>query len=110
VLGINTRTPEEEESLHPGSVCSIYDREFYEQIVPYKLGRISAVRQDAAHFCGGKKDIFRAFSLKKRCDGLDVGQVEFLMRSGENILVAAFLESSDDGGAYEATVTGDIDF
>lgn len=80
------------------------------EVVADEFGRIFVVGMDATDLGGSEEDVAGLFGGKKGFDRGLVGEVEFGVGAGEEVLIAMCLQVAHKRGTYQAAVTGDVDF
>ena len=68
-----------------------------DHVLVHEVSQGALVRFDAPDFRGGQKDIFRLFFGEETFDGLLMGQIEFLVRAGDDIGISLTLQFAHDG-------------
>ena len=86
------------------------DVHFQNHVVVHEIGKGVLVCHDAAHLGGGEEDILRLFFGKKCLHLILPGQIQFLVGSGDNIVVALPVQFPDNGTAHHAPVARHINF
>ena len=109
VLRVDAGGAEKEEALDAGLVGRGDDALLDGQVVADEVGRVLVVREDAPDTGRGEYDVGGLLGGEERAGGLRVAQVQFAGRPSHEVRVPGALQPSPHGGAYHATVAGDVD-
>lgn len=77
-----------------------------DQVLVDEIGRVLFIGENAAHFGGGIKNIFRLLARKKIRHGLLIEKIKFVTVFLDDIRVTGGFERSDDRRTYQTAVTG----
>ena len=77
-------------------------------IVIHKIGQRFLICHDAADFSSSKKHILRLLLCKERFHGILTGQIQLLVRTGDDIGVTLTLQFTDDCRTHHAAMTCNI--
>ena len=94
---VNARRTQEFQLLAPVLPCRMDHVHLQDHVLVHEVSQGALVRFDAPDFRGGQKDIFRLFFGEETFDGLLMGQIEFLVRAGDDIGISLTLQFAHDG-------------
>ena len=110
ITRIDAGASQEEEFLHIVAKTFTDDVLLYLQVFVDEVGTVNAVCHDAANESSGKEYIFRLFFIKEFTYGNGIQQIELFVGFANEIGISFILQVFPDGGAYQTTVSGYVDF
>ena len=109
-LGIDAGAAEEDQPFHAGQPGLVDDVDLHRQVFVNELPAIDVVGVNAADLGGGEEHAVRAFGSEETGSGGLIEQIEFGVTAQQQVLIALSAQDADQGGADQATMTGDVDF
>ena len=83
--------------------CRLDDVHFQDHVVVHEVSRVLVVGQNAAHFRGGQKHIFRLLFLKKCFHQILAAQIQLLAGALYQIVIALALQRPANSASHHAT-------
>ncbi|GBE48596.1 hypothetical protein BMS3Bbin12_01776 [bacterium BMS3Bbin12] len=109
VLGVDAGGAEEQEFAHAGAVGDVDDVGLDEQVVANELGGPGVVGEDAADLGGDEEDVLGADFFEKGVYRRLVGEVEFGVGPGDEVVESGGAQDPADRGTHQTAVAGDVD-
>ena len=82
----------------------------YLQVLINEVGTINTVCHDAAYECSSQKHILRLLFVEKTADSYTVEQIQFLMRTPDQIGISLILLILPDSRTHQTVMPCYIDF
>ena len=109
-FGVDAGATETQQFFHAALESAVDKVGLDHEVVVEKLGRVMVVGPDAADLGGSDDDIIGTVVTIELVHRLLIAQVQLLAGPKNQIVKASAVEFTDDGGANQATVTGDVYF
>jgi hypothetical protein len=109
VTGVDAGAAEEEELFDAMGVGGMDDMGLDEEVEVDEGGAVAVIGGDTADMGGSEEDVFGVVEVEEVVDGTGVSEVKILVRAVDEGGVSFAGEVVEDGGADEATVSGDVD-
>ena len=107
---INTAGAQEQKFFTVIFPCFVNYIHFQNHIIIHKISQRLAVSHDAAYFCSCQKYIIRLLLCKEFLHLILTGQIQFLVGSGNNVMISVSLQRTYNGRANHSSVACYIDF
>ena len=105
---IDTGGAQEKEFAATILPCGVDDIHLKGHVVVHEIGKGVLVGHDASDLGGSKKDVFGFLLSKELLYGILTAEVKFGMGTSDDVVITLVLQFSDNGRAYHATMTCDV--
>ena len=107
---INTAGSKEQKLFTVIFPCFVDHIHFQNHIIIHEISQSLAVGNNAAYLCSCQKYIIRLLLCKEFLHLILTGQIQFLVGSGDNVMISVSLQRTYNGRANHSSVACYIDF